>query len=159
VLSIPTSYQFTPKDLQGSGLAWKRVRKQLNGLQTSFSWLQETDFGRVPSDRVWMITHLACQGTPGLIGDDFLHAYFTENDKLETGGAPVGLIGHLTVVVGGRATDGFTLELPSGYLVQPDHHVRAFAEFFAATGPQDNLVIVDVAGWLIPRANVEFAGS
>lgn len=152
MLLLPTSYQFTAKDLQGSALAWKRVRRQANGAQASFSFLQESDFGRVPSDRVWLITQVSAQLTPDPT-QQARGVTFTENDKIEVGGAPLGLVAYLETV--NNDIIGKT-EL-CHYIVQPDHHIRAFAQF--DLGAAQNIVVLDVAGWLIPRANIEFAGS
>lgn len=155
MLTLPSSYQFTPKDLQGSALAWKRVRRQANGNQAVFSFLQESDFGRIPDDRVWLITQVTAQGTT--VNPEFwANAFFTENGPIELGGQPLGLIAHASAFSFGSAPiDGETIEC--NYIVQGKNHVRAFANF--SSGVPNNIIILDVAGWLIPRANIEFAGS
>lgn len=152
MLQLPSSYQFTPKDLTGSGLAWKRVRKQLNGAQADFSALQVEDFGRVDTDRVWLVTQVTMQGTATNATEFFSRGYITENDA---NGTPVGLLAQfqnksqLALLIEGET-------IRTAYLIQPGNHLRAFAHFEGATG---NIIVWDVAGWLIPRANIEFAGT
>lgn len=157
MIQLPTNYEFTPKDLQGVSLEWKRVRTQSQGIQDDFSLLQESDFGRVPDDRVWLITQASMQATPGG-GQGILWGFLTENAKLETGGAPVGLVIHFKPWYGGTVDyiDGDTQQL--SYAIQPGNHIRAFAHFTVGIG-NSNLVIFDVAGWVIPRANIQLSGS
>lgn len=147
MLTIPSAYQFTPKDLTGTSLTWWRQMVQLNGAQASFSAL--TQWLVVPNDQVLLLTHVDTSATPGG-AQNFVNSFFTENDAI---GTPVGNI-WTSFSGSAAAVNGLGNAGPLNYLIRGGHTIRAFATFDA--GAVSNLIQWTLAGWLIPRGNIQF---
>lgn len=147
MLTIPSAYQFTPKDLTGVSLTWYRQMVQLNGAQAAFSAL--TQWLVVPMDQILILTHVDVAGTPGG-AQNFINAFFTENDG---NGTPVGTV-WTSFAGNANNVNGLGNAGPLYYVIRGGHTVRSFMTFDAGVDP--NIAQWTLGGWLIPRGNIQF---
>ena len=150
MLQIPSAYQFTPKDLSGLSLEYRRtyIRKTAAALTVSFSG----DFERVPADRVWLIDTFTWRGI-GPAGQLPAGVNIIENNEA---GADVGLF-HVDMIPNAviGTLDGRSYR--KAFMLGPGR--RLVGDMYFTASALTNQASWYWGGWLIPRANIQLAGN
>ena len=138
-------YGLTPKDLAGQTLSINHDFQQQTLLAVQVLLFSP----RVPDDRLWIVTHFAAHADAG--GAQTLDEFQIE--EVDDGSTVRGFIQREL----GLAVGTFVQIQPGiTYVVRPGNRLRY--NFVFSAGVAGNLASISVAGFQIPRGNIQLVG-
>lgn len=155
MLSIPSAYQFTPKDLTGASIEWRTLFLRTASANATQSFSGTFPF--VDPDRIWFITHFSARGIPGATQSVLSSIIIVQQLTGAAGALQAGVFHSWTNPKAPVAdqvtgpTDQLSFALPPGHRLSGDVIFNA--------GVASNTAEWYFAGWSVPRANIQVISS